>query len=165
MVPPDSLYWRYNKSMPLVNGVDSPYSLRKEAGAYLAQRDSKALSRATATRDFPPDYWKSSNLGLLAPVLDRLGSPRFFDRRSAYLNLVWKAAPDGRKKGVYSSGGAYPCPLCGHDDSLEHIVLRCPGLAQQRREIWEAEARPYAYGVAPPEPPPPGCTERVRQYL
>jgi hypothetical protein len=66
---------------------------------------------------------------------------------------------------VYSSRGAYPCPLCGQDDSLEHIVLRCPGLAQQRREIWEAAARPFAYGVAPPEGPPAGCTERVRQYL
>jgi hypothetical protein len=66
---------------------------------------------------------------------------------------------------MYSSRGAYPCPLRGQDDSLEHIVLRCPGLAQQCRKIWEAAARPYAYGVAPPEPPPPGCTERVRQYL
>jgi hypothetical protein len=99
------------------------------------------------------------------PVLDRLGSPRFSDVRSAFLNVVWEATPDGRKKGVYSSRGAYPCPLCGQADSLEHIVLRCPGLGQQRREIWEAAARPYAYGVAPPEPPPPGCTERVRQYL
>jgi hypothetical protein len=66
---------------------------------------------------------------------------------------------------VYSSRGAYPCLLCGQDDSLEHIVLRCLGLAQNRREIWEAAARPYAYGVAPPSPPPPGSTERVRQYL
>jgi hypothetical protein len=103
-----------------------------------------------------PDYWKNSNLGLLAPVLDRLGSTRFSDVRSAFLNLIWEMAPDGRKKGVYSSRGAYPCPLCGQGGSLEHIVLRCPGLAQQRRELCEAAARSYAYGVAPPEPPPPG---------
>jgi hypothetical protein len=48
-VPPDSLFWRYDLSMPLVNGVGSPLSLRKGAEAYLAQRDSKALSRAAAT--------------------------------------------------------------------------------------------------------------------
>jgi hypothetical protein len=78
----------------------------------------------------------------------------FFNRRSAFLNLVWEAALDGRKNDMYSSRGAYPCPLCGQDDSLEHIVLRCPGLAQQRREIWKAAAHPYAYGVSPTEPPP-----------
>jgi hypothetical protein len=55
-VPPYSLYWRYDISMPLVNSVGSPLSLRKGADAYLAQRDSKALSRAAATRHFPPDY-------------------------------------------------------------------------------------------------------------
>jgi hypothetical protein len=55
-VPPDSLYWRYDNSMPLVNGVGSPLSLRMGAEAYLAQRDSKALSRAPETRHFPPDY-------------------------------------------------------------------------------------------------------------
>jgi hypothetical protein len=61
VVPPDSLYWRYNISMPLVNGVGSPHSLRKEADAYLAQLNSKALSRAAATQHFPQTIKRVAN--------------------------------------------------------------------------------------------------------
>jgi hypothetical protein len=164
VMSPDSLVW-VSQDMPAVYSVYSIISPLLGARAYLAQWDSRALTRSALTRYYPEGYWSQSSLGILQSVLDKLGSSRFSDIRATYLNLVWDHAATGRQTGLFSGRPAEVCPLCGIPDSLDHVVLRCQVLSLRRQEIRRDTSRPYERGASPSFCIPFGCPAWVRNYL
>ena len=64
-----------------------------------------------------------------------LAPGRNYDLRASLLSLVWAQVPTGNKIGQFTNSPPEPCPLCGEPDSLEHVILRCPGVDSLRRDF------------------------------
>ena len=161
---PDAIYW-IRDGYPTPNRVGSLLPPVTRAMEYLSQRDLKALSRPIESRQYPPDYWYHSCIGILKDVLDRLGAPRHSDLRCALLCLIWDLIPTGRRKGLFAGLAAESCPLCGMPDSLEHMVFQCHELRLVRIETIRDAHDKYAHGRFALSDLPSGCSERARAYI